>query len=100
VSTPLPHHLAALEQALVESRAELPEALRGRVLAAASAASPVAVPATRWFVAAIALAAAVALNFSNSAALAPAQELSPSVARCGLRSLFGAAPASCFESKE
>lgn len=85
MSSPLPPDLAAVERLLEASRSPLPEALRAKVLAAASKA----VPAVRerplspgWFAGAVAMAAALLLNFSNSAAVLPARPVSGQL-ECG-----------------
>jgi hypothetical protein len=63
--------MSGLEQLLEETRAPLPGALRERVLRTAPRARPR--PSSAWFAVAVALAAAVLVNFANSAGI-PVQE--------------------------
>lgn len=102
MSAPLPPALAGLERALEATRAKLPPALRGSVLAACALATPAprGLP-LRWFAASVAVAAAAVLSLSNSATLrAPEPRAAPAmepIYRCALARALGGPSQSCFE---
>jgi hypothetical protein len=99
MSTPLPPDLAQLERALEAARAPLPPDLRARVLAVAADARPAPDRrlSTGWFAAGVAVAAAVFLNLSTSAALALAEPAFDAPDRCAVARALHEPPEHCLE---
>ena len=101
MSVELPPDFAELERSLVASRVPIPEALEARVLTAARRAVALERAAHRghfWFAASVALAVALLVNLSDSAAhaeLRPASQQPSGAAWCAWEAVRGRASGAC-----